>query len=539
MLAVALALLLVSPVFADVFVPPGPANPMWGNQSEWISPTLAAFTWTNSVASSSPIGWDYTTGPTYNALTEVGGLQVPMEDPAVFTSTGLSTSASALASATTWVPYGTQVIVVGFIPGVTVAVDQVPPPVELQINWNGVPNTITLTVPSSQVVGINYPPTMYPNIVTPYQFAYPTTPKQNATYNLWDGNYAQVLAKLWNGATVAPAWWSAIYGPASSSLNGEWFWYAFTPNAGDGIALDSNFQCSTPPTYDITAMFEYGTSQIWFNHVNFNVCELQLHKDLSWCTSQTINDQLNITNVGLVTATNLDLTQTFPAANKLEIYPTSAVVQVVSSTGVVLQPTIALPNFYNLEYPNIYNFTGSGLPAAYTSLAPKTSLIVSLELSVSDTGSGWSGTIVFDSMVSATQIAPWKDPIALAAISYPMGFVPTGTATALWTGLYLGPSSLFGESGNHIDFDMIAAINGVSDTVNGPILRTMLTLPPMVMTLDPSPVPLIAGETSVTPADVALVRSAMLGLAPYDQRMDTNGNGRIDVQDLKAYEAAA
>jgi len=89
---------------------------------------------------------------------------------------------------------------------------------------------------------------------------------------------------------------------------------------------------------------------------------------------------------------------------------------------------------------------------------------------------------------------------------------------------------------------MLAAIGGVSDAVTGPVLRTVLNpsvLFPVVLTLDPVPVPLIAGETSVTAADVALVRNAMLGLAPYDQRMDTNGNGIIDVQDLAAYEAAA
>ena len=38
-LAVSLAALLVAPVFADIYVPPGPAL----SESEWISPTLGVF----------------------------------------------------------------------------------------------------------------------------------------------------------------------------------------------------------------------------------------------------------------------------------------------------------------------------------------------------------------------------------------------------------------------------------------------------------------------------------------------------------------
>jgi hypothetical protein len=526
-LAVALCILMVSPVLADVFVPPGPP----ANQSEWISPTLAVFTNTaGKLSSVSPIGWTYTDGPTYNTLTGVVGAQIQKEDPSVYTATGISSS--ALSSGTTNIPYGQAVTIVGFVPGVTVAVDQVPPPVEIQLNWNGVPNTVTLSVPASQVVGINYPPTMYPNINTPYQFAYPTTPKQNATYNLWVGNAAQVLSKLW-GTTTAPSWWNAVYGGQG---NGEWFWYTFTPNVGDTIALDSNAQTRAGPTYDITAMFEYGTSQIWFNHVAFDVSFLQLHKDVSYCTGQTINDQITISNVGLVTATGLDLTQTFPSAYKLSIVPdySTAMAQIVNKDGSVAVSWMPLTNFWAIAYPNDYNFT-----APFASLAPGQNMTITMTLDVYNTGSTWTGTIVFDSMLSASQIPAWKDPIGLAALVYPMGATLTGSPVSLWDGLYLAPSTVFGEAGTHIDFDTINAIGGVSSIVIGPILRIQLSLPMMSMTLDPSPVPLIAGETSVTSADVALVRSAMLGLAPYDQRMDTNGNGRIDVQDLKAYEIAA
>jgi hypothetical protein len=120
-----------------------------------------------------------------------------------------------------------------------------------------------------------------------------------------------------------------------------------------------------------------------------------------------------------------------------------------------------------------------------------------------------------------------------------MGVTGLTGVTYLWNGLYLGDSALDGEPTGHIDFAAINDIGGVSSGVLGSVLRTMLTEAPMTMTLDPTPVPLIAGETTVTQADVALVRAAMLGQGPYDQRMDTNGNGIIDVQDLQAYEAAA
>jgi len=540
---------MISPVFADVFVPPGPTNPTVGNPSEWITPTLAAFTWSGTKASTVPIGWTYTDGPTYNALTEMASAQIPAEDPAVYTTSGLSTASSSLATATTMIPYGQQVIVVGFVPGVTVAVDQVPPPVELQITWNGVPNTVTLSVPASQVVGVNYPPTMYPSISTPYQFAYPAstgtkTPAQMASYNLWVGNYAQVLKAIW-GTTVAPSWWNKVYGSSDVTTNGEWFWYTYTPNAGDFVSLDSNGQVSTPATYSITAMFEYGTSQIWFNHVDFNVVELMTHKDVSWCTSQIINDVINITNVGLVTATGLDIQQTYPEGGKILESPTSGGIQVVSydTKGNVVPVTgtmqLTPAMLYSIQVPSdLVISTANGFPAAYTTLATGQSLIITLEISVSNVGS-WTGTIVWDSMTSCTQIAPWKDPIAIAALWYPMGTMPSGSTTALWTGLYLGDSKLFGEMTGHIDFDTISAIGGVTSNVQGSVLRTPLMEAPMAMTLDPTPVPLIAGETSVTQADVALVRNMVLGLAPYDQRADCNGNGKIDVQDLSEYIAAA
>ncbi len=74
--------------------------------------------------------------------------------------------------------------------------------------------------------------------------------------------------------------------------------------------------------------------------------------------------------------------------------------------------------------------------------------------------------------------------------------------------------------------------------VRAPIVRMQLQHVLPVMILDPEPVPLIAGETAVTAADVALVQKAVVGLAPYDVRMDCNGNGRIDLEDLKLFELA-
>lgn len=76
-------------------------------------------------------------------------------------------------------------------------------------------------------------------------------------------------------------------------------------------------------------------------------------------------------------------------------------------------------------------------------------------------------------------------------------------------------------------------------SVKAPIIRIQLQHPNPVMTLDPEPVTLIAGETTITSADVALVRNAVVGLAPYDMRMDCNGNGKVDVSDLMLYKAAA
>ncbi len=540
-LAISMLAILVSPALADVFVPPGPANTAYGNQSEWISPTLATFIGSPGTLGS-PIGTFYTDGPFWNSYALSGSTTaVTQTNPWAFTSGGFSTST---LPSTAFVPYGDQVTVVGFIPGVNVAPGEVPPPVELQVTWNGIPGVISLVDPSNYTVSNTVPPTIYKDVATSYIYCYPTTgANKAASFQLWSGNYAQVLKYLWNAAT-APAWWSSVYGPAAAAQNGEWFWYTFTPNAGDWIALDSSGQCRTPPTYDVTAMFEYGTTQIWFNHSDWNVCLLQIHKDVSWCSeNQGINDQIAVVDVGagpLATVNSLVLTETFPGLFKLNIAPQTANIQIFNTaTDAIVAPTMPLPNIYNIEYPLTYALSSSGLSSTYTSLTAGETMVITIFASVSDTASpppAFSGTIVFEAMATANQIAPWKSPIGYAVLPYPEpdpAGVTTGPVT-LWTGNYLEVVS------GVLTFHSVSEIAGVSDVITGNILQELMApLPAAAWTLDPSPVPLIAGETSVTAADVALVRNAMLGLAPYDSRMDVNANGMVDVQDLAAYMAAA
>ena len=71
-----------------------------------------------------------------------------------------------------------------------------------------------------------------------------------------------------------------------------------------------------------------------------------------------------------------------------------------------------------------------------------------------------------------------------------------------------------------------------------PILRDELTHPPPEMILDPIPVDL-NDDYVIDAQDVELVRLAIVGLIPYDIRMDTNVNNKIDTQDLAAFKLAA
>jgi hypothetical protein len=521
----------------DVYVPPGPPGTAYGSQSEWISPTLATFIGSPGHLSSTPVGTFYTDGPYWNTYTKTGSTTtVTQTNPWAYTTGGFSTST---LPSTAYVQYGAQVTIVGFIPGVNVAPGEVPPPVELQVTWNGQPGVITLTDPSNYTVSNTEPPKIYSDVSTSYTWCYPTTgANKAATYQLWSGNYAQVYAYLW-GTSSPPSY---VFGTPSVAMNGEWFWYTFTPNAGDWIALDSSGQCLTPPTYDITAQFTYLTTEIWFNHNDWNVCLLQIHKDVSWSSNEIIEDQISVVNVGtgsLAAVNSLVLTQTFPTDGKLLQYISSAEIGILStSSGMTTEPLIALPGFSSLEYPNTLALSSTGLPSAYTTLLPGQTLVIDILIAISDTAPpSFTGTIVYQAMATCNQIAPWKPVIGYAVLPYPDA-APSVTLdpTTLWTGYYLQ------VIGGVLTFSSVSEIAGVSSVISGPVLSmltTPITITPGAWTLDPAPVPLIAGETSVTAADVALVRNAMLGLAPYDPRMDVNANGIVDVQDLAAYEAAA
>ena len=184
-----------------------------------------------------------------------------------------------------------------------------------------------------------------------------------------------------------------------------------------------------------------------------------------------------------------------------------------------------LANAQNIANPSILT-----LPAPFNVLNPGETIIITMPIDLYNLDNE-NVTIVFDSMVFANEIPPWEAPIGLASL--PVGN-PTGLTTPLWNGYVLGASALFGETAGHFDYGTLPMW-----FVHTPILRMQLQHPNPVMTLDPEPVTLIAGETTITSADVALVRNAVVGLAPYDMRMDCNGNGKVDVSDLMQYKAAA
>jgi len=286
-------------------------------------------------------------------------------------------------------------------------------------------------------------------------------------------------------------------------------------------------QTKFPPTYDITALLEYGTSQVWTNHVCFDVSLLELHKDVTWCTSQQINDVVTITNVGAITATGLTFTQTFPQdiPNKIFLNPDWIDACISIRGGRTIGPVLvnAAGLYSGVSNPSVYTFA-----APFDHLDPGETMTILMYINVYyGLPSIKNEAIVFDSMVGANEIPPWKSPIGLAAIYVPMGYTGTGSTTYLWQGLELTGSN------PNADFDIYYVF-----PVVGTFIRMQLQHVLPVMTLDPVPVPLIAGENGVTAADVALVQKAVVGLAPYDVRMDCNGNGRIDLEDLKLFELA-
>ncbi len=451
------ALLLVPPVLANVYVPTGP--PL--RADAWTIDGLSVWTVSPTTGfAQTPVGWDYSENPMYNPITQTNTAKIEMDEPLVPAGNALD------------LPWGTKVMVLGFIPKVAVSADQVPPPVELQITWNGIPNLITLTLPANQTVGIQYPPKFYPDKNVPYEFAWPAAPpSKNASYNIWVGDYAYILQKLFN-TNVPPIYFETLYG----KQNGYWFWYTFTPNAGDWIAWDCVGQTKFPPTYDITALFEYGTSQIWFNHVAFDVSAIEYHKTVtinSGASAVTmpnveLTDNIIIKNVARLPVTKLNITQTFPSDPKHGVIPEVNTAMAMISGGRNIGWT-PLAGFGAVVNPSIYSF-----PAPFNFLNPGETMVITMEMDAyRDPAEAWNGTVVFDSMVWANEIAPWKAPIGLHSIVFG---TPTGTSVPLWTGYKL---ILVGTTW---EFERVPLW-----FVQGPILRRELIHPAPVMTLDPLP----------------------------------------------------
>jgi len=504
--AALLAVLLAQPVLANVYVPTGP--PL--RADAWTIEGLSVWTVSSSGFAQTPVGWEYSENPMYNPITQENTPKIEMDEPYVPAVSALDLG------------WGTKVMVLGFIPNVAVSADQVPPPVELKITWNGIPNLVTLKLPSNQTVGIQYPPKFYADINVPYEFAWPAAPpSKNASYNIWVGDYAYILKKLFN-TNVPPIWFETMYG----KQNGYWFWYTFTPNAGDWIAYDCMGQTKFPPTYDITALFEYGTSQIWFNHIAFDVSAIEFHKTVtinSGASAVTLpnvelTDNIIIKNVGKLPITKLTLTQTFPSAPKHGVIPEPETARAMISGGRTIGWT-ALDDFSDVVNPSIYTFSG-----AFSFLNPGETMVIMMEMDAyRDPVEAWSGTIVFDSMLGSNEIAPWKSPIGLHSIVFGS---PTASLVPLWNGY-----KLLIDDG--YEFETVPLWY-----VRGPILRVELIHPAPSMTLDPLPEDL-NGDGVINGLEVVNVRMAVVGLAPYDMRMDCNGNGKVDVDDLMQYKAAA
>jgi hypothetical protein len=497
--AVALfCVLLLSPIaLADVYVPPGP----YPTQDAWICPHLFAFDLQNF----NRIGWMYSDGPMYYP---VAGQFVNDWALAPQILKGYPNVVGP-----TDIPFGTEVMILGYIPMVAVSPDQVPPPVELKITWNGIPYVVTLKLPDDQIVGYDYPPKIYPDIATTYPFGWPQeAPYINASYNIWVGDIKDSPL----GVLLPSSWYETLYG----YVNGYWFTYVFHPNVGDWIAYDCTGETKFPPTYDITALFEYGTSQIWFPHVCFDVSLLETHKTILYSIPNVLTDTFLIKNVGKERACTLDWTQTFPYEGKRGSIPNydSAMARIDGPLGQV-QPWIKLKDLdpkFGTYWPFVF-------PAPFDHLDPGETMTITMGITIVMDGSSF--TIVFDSMVSAKQIPPWKYPLAMHSITVgsPESLVPT----YLWTGWELW------YDGEQWRFTIVDKwpVPGT----DGQILRDPISHPPPTMTLI-GPVDL-NGDRVIDMRDVALVRQAIIGLIPFDARMDINGNKKVDTQDLAAYKS--
>jgi len=230
-----------------------------------------------------------------------------------------------------------------------------------------------------------------------------------------------------------------------------------------------------------------------------------------------------ICNVGFVTATALNLTETCPIAEKhgvLPAYENPVQAFVLSKTGAIVvgpQGINFLPNGQQYLLSTPFNTLGAGqnmtILAFYT---------------VYNTDS-WVGTIVFDSILYCNQIAPWKAPIGLYSVE--VGAHQTSPVTWLWTGYEL-------LSVKNTKYGLSFYPNVQEWPVYGKILRVQISHCAFTMTLDPDPVDL-NGDGLINAVDVQMVRNVIAGSAPYDARMDCNANGKVDLADLALFKAVA
>jgi len=500
--AVLFSVLLLSPIaLANVYVPPGPPASM----DAWISPTLIVIDMQDAVPA--PIGWLYSDGPMYDNVGQLEFAKIEKEFPYVLGKLE--------------VEFSTKVVVFGWIPKLYVSPGEVPPPVEIVITWNGIPYLVTLTLPSTQVVGKDYPPTVYPDLNAIYEFAFPAKTAahfEKALFNIWVGDIDDVRSKL------------SFALPDVDFPFGYFFWYIFHPNAGDWISLDCQpGKTKHPPTYDVTALFEYSTSQIWFNHVCFDVRFLEVHKTLKpnplltnaiFPGPYTIGETIEITNIGKVAATRLDIYQTYPSVIK----DVTTRPKFETAWALLLDKDGKQKAYQQLTITAMPFI----LPAPFDTLLPLEKLIITMDIEVSVTLE-FTGTVVFDLIVSANEIPKWKWPRSMDGLMI-VGTNPIGSAAYLWEGFELISD---GSPPYGWHFTTVPEWPVIT-----PIVRMEPEQLPPKMKLDPVPVDL-TGDGKIDAQDVALVRQAIVGLVPYDHRMDINVNGKIDTQDLAAYKLSA
>ncbi len=498
-------LLVVPSATAITVVPPGPQD----SPDAWISPTLFVFDMQDRM----PIGWVYSDGDMYVATSSLvpipTGLGVGLSGQTRIPKIEKFNPLVPWGIRRTTVPFSTSVMVFGFVPGVVVPPGEAPPPVTIVITWNGVPLAVTLT--RDEIVGYQYPPELHPNKVVPYEFTYPYDPEapwKDAEYNIWVGDINDVMSM-----PMDLPW-------------GYYFWYIFHPNTGDWIAWNSQGETKHPPTYDITALFEYSTSQIWFNHVAFDVEFLHAHRLVDWANfpwplGNEIIDELIVINYGKVAATAVDVYITVPACFKLDVIPVFVKARITGGRNI--GPIDITDDFIFGEHFD--------LPEPFDVLYPGETLRIMMKHELFNINN-WSGTLVFDSMVSAWEIPSWKYPRAMHSL-----IVGTDGFTGiqfLWYGWKLLPLV-----GDNIDSRGYVFTFIPEWPVLTPICRA--PFPPQGsprMILDPDPIDL-NGDGKIDGKEVAMVRRAIVGLDPVMNGMDLNANGKVDTHDLARYKLAA